>query len=154
MTPWTVALQAPLSIEFARQEFWSGLPYPLPGDLLNPGTEPGSPTLQADFLSSELLGPPKSTMVASPLQTLNCICQDPISKSGHLPATGVGTWTHLLGAPPFHPLQLARTEVYLEGWGHLLLAPLPPSFQPKGEKKVFATHRVGGTRTPRACALA
>ena len=42
---WTVALQAPLSIEFSRQEFWSGLPYPPPGDLLNPGIEPGSPTL-------------------------------------------------------------------------------------------------------------
>ena len=39
-TPWTVALQASLSMEFSRQEYWSGLPFPSPGDLLNPGMEP------------------------------------------------------------------------------------------------------------------
>ena len=42
-TPWTVALQAPLSMGFSRQEYWSGLPCPLPGDLPNPENEPGSP---------------------------------------------------------------------------------------------------------------
>ena len=52
-TPWTVARQAPLSMEFSRQEDWSGLPFPLPGDLPNPGIEPRSPTLQADSLPSE-----------------------------------------------------------------------------------------------------
>ena len=41
-TPWTVACQAPLSMGFSRQEYWSGLPFPLPGDLLDPGIEPGS----------------------------------------------------------------------------------------------------------------
>ena len=51
--PWTVAHQAPLSMEFSRQEFWSGLPFPSPGDLPYPGTEPMSPALQADSLSSE-----------------------------------------------------------------------------------------------------
>ena len=56
MTPWTVACQAPLSMGFSRQEYWSGLPFPSPGDLLNPGIKPGSPTLQADSLSSELQG--------------------------------------------------------------------------------------------------
>ena len=45
MTPWTVAFQAPLSMRSPRQEYWSGLPFPAPGDLLNPGMEPGSPTL-------------------------------------------------------------------------------------------------------------
>ena len=49
-TPWTVACQAPLSMEFSRQEYWSGLPFPSPGDLPDPGIEPGSPTLQADLL--------------------------------------------------------------------------------------------------------
>ena len=44
---------APLSMEFSRQEYWSGLPYPFPGDLPNPGIEPVSPTLQADSLPSE-----------------------------------------------------------------------------------------------------
>ena len=51
--PWTVAHQPPLSIEFSRQEYWSGLPFPSPGDLPNPGIEPGSPALQADALPSE-----------------------------------------------------------------------------------------------------
>ena len=46
VTPGTVAHQAPQSMEFSRQEYWSGLPFPSPGDLPNPGTEPGSPTLK------------------------------------------------------------------------------------------------------------
>ena len=53
-TPWTVVCQAPLSLGFSRQEYWSGLPFPSPGDLLNPGIEPGSPALQADSLPIEL----------------------------------------------------------------------------------------------------
>ena len=53
MTPWTIAYQAPQSMEFSRQEYWSGLPFPSPGDLPNPGIEPRSPTLQADTLPSE-----------------------------------------------------------------------------------------------------
>ena len=52
-TPWTLAHQAPLSMEFSRQEYLSGLPFPSPGDLLDPGMEPGSPALQADSLLSE-----------------------------------------------------------------------------------------------------
>ena len=54
VTPSTVARQAPLSMGFSRQEYWSGLPFPTPGDLPNPGIEPGSPVLQADSLSTEL----------------------------------------------------------------------------------------------------
>ena len=53
VTLWTVAYQAPLPMGFSRQEYWSGLPFPSPGDLPNPGIEPGSPTLQADALTSE-----------------------------------------------------------------------------------------------------
>ena len=53
VTPWVVDHQAPLSMEFSRQEYWSGLPFPSPGDLPGPGTEPGSPVLQADSLLSE-----------------------------------------------------------------------------------------------------
>ena len=52
-TPWTVAYEAPLSMEFSRQEYWSGLPFPSPGDLSDPGIKPGSPALQADALPSE-----------------------------------------------------------------------------------------------------
>ena len=56
VTPWTVARQAPLSLGFSRQEYWSGLPFPSPGDLPNPGIEPRSPALQADPLLTELQG--------------------------------------------------------------------------------------------------
>ena len=49
VTPWTVAHQALLSIRFSRQEHWSGLPFPSPGDLPGPGIEPGSPALQAEL---------------------------------------------------------------------------------------------------------
>ena len=60
--PWTVAHQAPLSMEFARQEYWSGLPLPFPGDLPDPGIEPEAPTaspaLQMDSLSLSHWGSP------------------------------------------------------------------------------------------------
>ena len=52
-TPWTVAHQAPPSMGFSKQEYWSGLPFPSPGDLPDPGIEPWSPTFQADTLPSE-----------------------------------------------------------------------------------------------------
>ena len=54
VTTWTVAHHAPLCMEFSRQEYWSGLPFPSPGDLPDPGIEPGSPALQADSLPTEL----------------------------------------------------------------------------------------------------
>ena len=58
---WTIARQAPLSMEFSRQEYWHGLPCPSPGDLPDPGTEPQSsvaPTTQADFLLQNQQGSP------------------------------------------------------------------------------------------------
>ena len=58
VTPWTVAYQAPLSMGFSRQEYWSGLPFPSSGDLPNPGIEPRSPAFQADALTSEPPGKP------------------------------------------------------------------------------------------------
>ena len=60
-TPWTVAYQAPPSLGFSRQEYWSGLPFPSPGDLPNPGIKAGSPVLQADALPSE---PPGKLYIA------------------------------------------------------------------------------------------
>ena len=56
--PWMVALQTPLSMGFSRQEYWSGLPFPSPGDLPNPGIKPRSPALQADSLLSLPPGKP------------------------------------------------------------------------------------------------
>ena len=52
-TPWTAAYQASSFMGFSRQEYWSGLPFPSPGDLPDPGIDPGSPTLEADALTSE-----------------------------------------------------------------------------------------------------
>ena len=74
VTPWTIQ-----SLEFSRPEYWSGQPFPSPGDLCNPGTEPRSPALQADSLPSEPQGRPKNTGVGSlsflqrifPIQELN-----------------------------------------------------------------------------------
>ena len=57
-TPWTAACQALPSLEFSRQEYWSGWPFPSPGDLPNPGIKPGFPELQADALPSKLPGKP------------------------------------------------------------------------------------------------
>ena len=57
-TPRTMAHQALLSMEFSRQEYWSGLPFLSPWDLPNPGIEPGSPALRADSLLSEPPGKP------------------------------------------------------------------------------------------------
>ena len=58
VTLWTVAYQAPPSMGFSRQEYWSGLPFPSPGDLPDPGIEPWSPAFQADALTSEPPGKP------------------------------------------------------------------------------------------------
>ena len=57
-TLWTVAYQASLSMGFSRQEYWSGLPFPFPGDLPDSGIEPGSSALEADALTSEPPGKP------------------------------------------------------------------------------------------------
>ena len=59
VTPWSVAHQAPLSIRFSRQEHWSGLPFPSPGHLPDPGTKPASPVQQAVSLQTELPGKPE-----------------------------------------------------------------------------------------------
>ena len=58
MIPRTISYQAPLSMELSRQEYWSGLPFPSPGDLPDTGIEPRSPALQADTLPSEPPGKP------------------------------------------------------------------------------------------------
>ena len=64
-TPWTVAYQASPSMGFSRQEYWSGLPFPSPGDLPDPGIEPRSPALEADALTSEPPGKPPHDLIAS-----------------------------------------------------------------------------------------
>ena len=68
VTPWTIAHQAPLSMRFPRQEYWSGLPFPSPGDLLNPGIKPVSPAWQAEPLPLNHQGSPSNIYVASIMQ--------------------------------------------------------------------------------------
>ena len=60
--PWIVAYQAPPSMEFSKQVDWSGLPFPSPGDLPDPGIEPRSPTMQTGALPSKLPGKPASSI--------------------------------------------------------------------------------------------
>ena len=62
-TPWTVARQAPLSLGFPRQEYWSGLPFPSPGDLPNSGIKPSSPGLAGRFSTTEPPGRPKKVIL-------------------------------------------------------------------------------------------
>ena len=71
VTQWTVACQAPLSMGLSRQEYWSGLSFPSPGDLPNPGIEPGSPELQANPLSFEPAGKPISKIMQNRLNGIH-----------------------------------------------------------------------------------
>ena len=83
--PWTIACQAPLSVGFSRQEYWSGLPFPSPGELPNPGIKPRSPALQADSLPTELQGKPhRKLQFSSVAQSCPTLC-DPMDCS--LPST-------------------------------------------------------------------
>ena len=64
-TPWTLACQAPLSMKFSKQEYWSGLPFPSPGNLPDPGIKSRYPAMQADSLPSEPPGKPRYTLQLS-----------------------------------------------------------------------------------------
>ena len=86
---WTVAHQAALSMEFSREEYWSGLPFPSPGDLPNPGIEFGSPALQVDSLQSEPLEKPPAWALHIPSESFtlcyvlnyvieNCFFKNPL----------------------------------------------------------------------------
>ena len=69
VTPWTVACQTPVSMGFPRLKYWSGLPFPSPGELLNPGTEPASSSLEDIIFTTE--PPGKSNCIISSVQSLS-----------------------------------------------------------------------------------
>ena len=71
MIPWTSAHQAPLSLEFSRQEYWSGFPFSSPGDFPNPEIKPGYPALQADSFPSEPPGKPCVIKLRTTLSNLD-----------------------------------------------------------------------------------
>ena len=75
-TSWTVAHQAPLSMEFSRQEYWSGLPFPTPGDLPDPGIKPTSlesPALAGGFFTTEPLRKPNHGITAIPVLSIHLV---------------------------------------------------------------------------------
>ena len=76
-TPWTVAYQASPSMGFSGQEYWSGLPFPFPGDLPDPGIEPRSPALEADALTSEPPG-----VFLTPAKTWESLVYRPLRNRG------------------------------------------------------------------------
>ena len=101
--PWTGACLAPLSMEFSRPEYWSGLPFPSPGNLPDLGIKPRSSTLQADSLLSEPPGKPMNTGVGSlsllrgifPTQELSwglLHCRQILYRLSHQ-----GSWDHMVG---------------------------------------------------------
>ena len=105
VTPWTVAWQSPLSIRFSRQGYWSGLPFPFPGDLPDPGIEPGSPALQADSLPPEPPGKPPTLFSSMPFDlsvdscnhhhgqdSNSCISAAPLPRYSHLPPSSANSW--------------------------------------------------------------
>ena len=99
VTPWTVAYHAPLSVGFSRQEYWSGLPFPSPGDLPNPGIEPGSPALQADALSSE---PPGKLLYSQGNHKQN-------EKTTYGLGENICKWSHQHG-PSFQNILISHTN--------------------------------------------
>ena len=100
VTPQTVAYRAPQSMEFSRQEYWSELPFPSPGDFPNPGIEPQSPELQADALLSEPPGKP-SVQFSSFTQSCPTLF-NPMNRS--------------MPGPPVHPQlpEFTQTHVHRE----------------------------------------
>ena len=110
--PWTLACQAPMSVEFSRQEYWTGLPFPPPGDLPDPGTKPTSPVppaLQVDFFTTEPPGKPQGCWGSIRLNNFVKVSQ---LQFGQAPS-----WTH-----SFTPVatQGRAAEVFRSsksGWG-------------------------------------
>ena len=106
VTPWTVAHRAPLSVGFSRQEYWSGFPFPSPGDLPDPGIEHRSPALQADALTSD---PPEQTPKKRAVDI----------RSGYLPNTGIESKSPALRvvvSSPAEPQQKAINSTRRRGW--------------------------------------
>ena len=91
-TPWTVAYQAPPSMGFSRQEYWSGLPFPSPGDLPDPGIKPGSPAFQADALPSEPPGNQDKPRYLIKKQRYHFADKDLCSQSYYFSSSHVQIW--------------------------------------------------------------
>ena len=109
--PWTVAHQAPLSMEFSRQDCWSGLPFPPPEDLPNSGTEPGSAALQADSLLSEPPGKPAfniSLTESDEHRSAQCVFQSKV--------TQMARWQNLSSFLRPTTWCLEAAQLFFVGW--------------------------------------
>ena len=134
VTPWTVSQQAPMSMEFSRQEYSSGLPFPTPGDLPNPGVEPASsvsPALAGRFFTTEIPGKPHHLLQDCPkikTHRLECLktCKEPSTKWLSLAFTNLhGGFYYLcftgrkkssFKVPRSPSQQLAEPEFKLNSW--------------------------------------
>ena len=119
-TPWTVACQASSFLGFSRQEYWSGLPFPSPGDLPGPGIEPGCPALQADALPSE---PP-----GKPIGLLKYHNMQPASENQNVDKRNFHSSIHLLMNHFFQKQSLSQlSNLYRlnESYTHMNLMPSP-----------------------------
>ena len=110
-TPWTIAHQAPPSMGFSRQEYWSGLPFSSPGDLPNQGIEPGSPPWQADSLPSVLPGKPRSHFRDEEIETQSC------------KETGSKSHSHLVAEPGLEPQVLTISKNAFPTTSHSFFLP-------------------------------
>ena len=114
-TPWTIAYQAPPSMGFSRQEYWSGLSFPSPGHLPNPGIEHRSPALQTDTLPSEPPGKPKWRINWLLPYFFRAVFPELIKRRSLILSSSVGTWIKLkLTALMLWTVSLKTTVIYLE----------------------------------------
>ena len=134
LTLWTIAHQAPLSMGFSRQEYWSGLPIPSPGDLPNPGMEPVSPVtsaLQTDSLPAEPLGKPQ-TRVSVQFSSVAQLCP-----------TLFDTMNCSMPGLPVHHQLLEFTQTHVHRVSdviqpsHPMSSPSPPAPNPSQHQSLF-----------------
>ena len=134
LTLWTIAHQAPLSMGFSRQEYWSGLPIPSPGDLPNPGMEPVSPVtsaLQTDSLPAEPLGKPQ-TRVSVQFSSVTQLCP-----------TLFDTMNCSMPGLPVHHQLLEFTQTHVHRVSdviqpsHPMSSPSPPAPNPSQHQSLF-----------------
>ena len=126
-TIWTVAQQAPLSMGFSRQEYWSGLPFPIPGGLPYPGIKSASPALAGGFFTTELPESP-SVQFGSVVQSCPTLC-DPMNCS----TPGLPVHHQL---PEFTQTHVHRVSDAIQP-SHLLLSPFPPAPNPSQHQGLF-----------------
>ena len=140
MTPWTLAHQTPLSMEFCRRECWSGIPFPSPAVLPNPGIKLGSPTLEADFLPSEPPGKP-SFSVLSPLKIITICLLSSVQSLSRVWLFAASWITARQASLSITNSWSTHTHVH---WGgdaiqlsHPLSAPSPPAPNPSQPQGLF-----------------